>query len=198
MPNTLQDHGLTTQSYQAVRSPLYPQTTLSTDERLAMYNHKYGIEEQSPADVGETFNPYVPAQKDSPNEDEHLSNVDKWLAPVAVDTSTPEEFNKDEYDHFVDKVHSDPAIHDIYEAFQGTDEQPGLMPALFNAIQQGHMTYDEAMDYATQVMDEHFTPILDKHHGGEDRLTKERTLLKPEVSDADKYGITKQAIQGGI
>lgn len=179
---------------QQQRSPMLPQTTQSVDERLAQYRAKYDTQEQygnsgeAPADA---FLPQLSNTVDSQTREDAM---DKWLAPVAVDVSTPSvQRTKEDYDHFLDVTLKDPALIEGQGLLMGDEQTPGLCQTLFNAIQQGHMTYDQAMAEAGRFMDKFIVPILDKHHGDKN---KPRTYSRAR-DVAKELGISTTAIASG-
>lgn len=181
------------QEQQSMRSPLAPQTTLSTDERLALYNAKYQ-HKQEQSEAEQQSDPFEPSVNQDPQD--RQADMEKWLDPVAVDTSTPSVMGGDRtsphYKHFEEKFMNDPAIQEIAPMMMGDDQNPGLAVILGQAIQNGEMTYDEAMDQATTLMDKYIVPILDKHHSDK---SKERDFIHPDVKKL--FGINKQKAPSG-
>lgn len=192
--------GLADPMYNQMRSPLMPTTTLSLDERLAQYHEAYGI--AVGGDTGPSVSPqeapqdaFLPQQSTSP--DDHKDAMNDWLAPLASDVHTDGVADipqQDHYNHFVENTLKDPAISELIDKMHGEDGKPGLLDALGNAVATGQMTYQEAVKHGLSVMDEHFAPVVEKHHGGKDKDTKERTLIKRGNVNPM---ITKAKINGG-
>lgn len=186
---------------QTPRSPLLPQTTLSLDERLAAYDAKFQTQENNDAaQMGgeqKQVDPFMPQLSKTVDPEERQQEVDKWIAPVSADVSIPKQTRTGaDYDHFQNAVMEDPAIKELMPALMGDEQNPGLAPYLQSQIQSGAMSYNDALEHASKFMDEHFAPILDKHHGHMYDTTKPRTYFKAR-DVANEMGISTQAIASG-
>lgn len=181
------------------RSPALPQTTMSLDERLAAYTAKFdkGTSQSDAISDQPQVDPFLPQTSKTVDPEERKATLDKWLDPIAVDTSTPfRASRKEDYDHFNEAVMKDPAIKEIIPMLMGDEQNPGLAPYLRQMVQSGQMTIDDALTTAGSFMDEHFVPILDKHHGHQYDTTIPRTFFKARDL-ASELGITTDKIASG-
>ena len=141
-------------------NPIAPATTASGEDLLNAYQQKAAMirgEVQQQVDTRSPIEPATDSQQTL--QQQHAANIEQVLSPIAANqydinnAHTPEKMGK-----ITANVENDPAFK------EASPEMISTLEGLRQAIINGQLDHNTAMQMFAQWGKERFDPILDKHH----------------------------------
>lgn len=160
---------------------LAPATAPRGDDLLNAYHSKGDLirgeaKQQAPSDAG--YNPFaIKSDTQEGAQQEHLSNLQQFLAPVAMNHHDDNaDYTDAKHNRYMENMQKDPVFKEIGDEFHD------FVSTLRDGIDQGHITQEDGIQMLSQYGEERLDPILHKHHGAHSESHK-TSLMDIDESD---------------